>query len=122
MLLRFRLRTPRIRLPEIVRFDEVRIPSHWVEFRSGRPCEFGEDPDPARVELPSRGTLLEPFYRGTADTPSPGTGLGLNMARRYVEAMGGNLRVESDGLDLGSTFVVTLPYQPGRSVEDTLQN
>lgn len=61
----------------------------------------------------------EPFYRGTTDTrETPGTGLGLNLARRYVEAMEGRLWVESAGTGFGSTFVVTLPYEPDRSVQN----
>jgi signal transduction histidine kinase len=59
----------------------------------------------------------EPFYRGKADTRAiPGTGLGLNMAYRYIEAMGGRLTVESVGAEAGSTFVVSLPYEPDLSI------
>ncbi len=54
----------------------------------------------------------EPFYRGAEDTrETPGTGLGLNLARRYVEAMAGKLWVESEGEGKGSAFVVTLPIE-----------
>jgi len=46
------------------------------------------------------------------------TGLGLNLARRYVEAIQGRLWVESAGKDRGSVFIVTLPYEPDRSVHE----
>ena len=74
-----------------------------------------------RISDQGKGVALEdqerifkiPFYRGAADTrQTPGTGLGLNLARRYMEAMGGSLWVESAGVELGSTFVVALPYEP----------
>jgi two-component system sensor histidine kinase KdpD len=58
----------------------------------------------------------EPFYRGSADSrETPGTGLGLNLARRYVEAMHGTVQVESRGAGTGSTFVIALPYEPDKT-------
>lgn len=40
---------------------------------------------------------------------SEGTGLGLALARRVVEAQGGKLWVESQGAGGGATFCFTLP-------------
>lgn len=39
---------------------------------------------------------------------TPGTGLGLTIARSLVEAHGGTVEVESE-LGAGTTFVVSLP-------------
>lgn len=41
-----------------------------------------------------------------------GLGLGLAIAKHIVEAHGGRIVVESDGLDRGSTFTVELPLRP----------
>jgi signal transduction histidine kinase/ActR/RegA family two-component response regulator len=41
-----------------------------------------------------------------------GLGLGLAIAKHIVEAHGGRIAVESDGLDRGSTFTVDLPLRP----------
>ncbi|HEX8464434.1 MAG TPA: ATP-binding protein, partial [Abditibacterium sp.] len=53
--------------------------------------------------------LFNPFERlSAAHTEVEGTGLGLVLAQRLVEVMGGTLRVESQ-LGFGSTFAIELP-------------
>jgi len=55
-----------------------------------------------------RQRIFEPFQRGTAGGGSAGAGLGLAIARGFVEANGGEIAVESvEGQ--GSSFVVALP-------------
>ncbi|HEX6590123.1 MAG TPA: ATP-binding protein [Longimicrobiales bacterium] len=59
------------------------------------------------------GELFTPFARlGAEASGIEGTGLGLSLSRRFVEAMGGVIRVESV-LDVGSTFWVELPLTGG---------
>jgi signal transduction histidine kinase len=52
--------------------------------------------------------VFEPFWRGDTARTSPGSGLGLALAKRIVEALGGDIRVESSP-SRGSRFAVTLP-------------
>lgn len=52
--------------------------------------------------------LFTPFFRAQNVTNIQGTGLGLNIVKRYVDIMGGELEYESE-LDKGTTFIVTLP-------------
>jgi len=52
--------------------------------------------------------LFSQFYRGKNVTNIQGTGLGLNIVKRYTELLGGNITFKSK-LTAGSTFTVSLP-------------
>jgi signal transduction histidine kinase len=51
-------------------------------------------------------TIFEPFQRGV--TSKPGSGLGLTIARRTVEAQGGAIGADSSG-ERGCHFWIRLP-------------
>jgi signal transduction histidine kinase len=81
------------------------------------------DRDDALIVVSDRGNGVAPrdlprifqrFYRvGDEMTRSvPGTGLGLFLAREIVELHGGEIRVASRGLGLGSAFTIRLPRLP----------
>ncbi|MFA5891796.1 MAG: HAMP domain-containing sensor histidine kinase [Actinomycetota bacterium] len=55
-----------------------------------------------------RERIFNPYYRGSGERRTVGTGLGLLLARRYVESEGGRIRVDP-GTGGGSVFTVTLP-------------
>ena len=65
--------------------------------------DTGEGIDPAVL-----ARLFEPFWRGDAARSGAGSGLGLALARRIVEAMGGEIRVHSEP-DRGARFAVLVP-------------
>lgn len=52
--------------------------------------------------------VFERFYR-VDDQASPGTGVGLTIARSLARAHGGDIAASSPGLGKGATFEVTLP-------------
>jgi signal transduction histidine kinase len=60
--------------------------------------------------------VFEPFDRGRADTRVEGTGLGLPITQRLVNAMGGSLSVIST-VGEGSTFIVELDLEVEGSAE-----
>ena len=67
------------------------------------------------------GHIFEPFYRSpnVVDAQIHGTGLGLAVAKRIAQAMGGRLSVVSE-LDVGSTFTLHLPVALRSDAETTM--
>jgi heavy metal sensor kinase len=63
------------------------------------------------VPLDARDHIFDRFYR-IDGSEAVGTGLGLSLARRGVEAIGGRLTLEESGAE-GSTFRITVPKNPG---------
>ena len=57
--------------------------------------------------------IFESFYqiRGGLTDKTPGTGLGLSVAKQLVELHGGGIRLKSDGRGKGSRFSFTLPVK-----------
>jgi signal transduction histidine kinase len=65
------------------------------------------------IPVEEQARVFEPFRRGTATRMVPGIGLGLFVARRIIEAHGGELTVDS-AAGRGAEFVVALPLpRPG---------
>jgi len=66
------------------------------------------------------GHIFEPFYRSpkVVNAQIHGTGLGLAVAKRIAQALGGRLSVVSE-LDVGSTFTLHLPVTLRSEAETT---
>jgi signal transduction histidine kinase len=52
--------------------------------------------------------VFDPFWRGDASRTEDGSGLGLTLAKRIVESLGGHIEVESEPA-AGSRFAVLVP-------------
>jgi signal transduction histidine kinase len=65
----------------------------------------------AGIALEDMPHVFERFYRGEAsrNRDSGGAGLGLAMAKEFVEGMGGAIAVSSPPGE-GATFIVSLPF------------
>jgi signal transduction histidine kinase len=66
------------------------------------------------IPVMERWVIFDPFVRGVAGSRSRGSGLGLFITRRVVEAHGGRIWVDSD--EGGATFHVLLPVD-GRELQ-----
>jgi signal transduction histidine kinase len=60
------------------------------------------------IEPKDLARIFDPFFRADPARSGPGAGLGLTLAKRIIEAMGGALRAESRGVG-GSRFLIDLP-------------
>lgn len=101
--------------------DPVTISAEWSQSN-------GEDPPSLRVALRDNGPglsaehmqrIFEPFFT----TKKGGTGLGLVISRRIVEAHGGRIQLGSSS-EQGAEFVITLPQEsaaPDRRRPETSQ-
>ncbi len=87
---------------------------------------FIDEPDYVRTEVRDSGIglseaniekLFQKFSRVESSTVNhAGTGLGLYVCKRLVDAMGGEIWVESPGLGKGSTFIFRLKKVPAGKV------
>jgi hemerythrin-like metal-binding protein/PAS domain S-box-containing protein len=70
-----------------------------------------------------RARLFQPFLQldSSSTRKQEGTGLGLALARRFVELHGGRIWVESEGEGRGSTFSFAIPLAPGAPPEPALE-
>jgi PAS domain S-box-containing protein len=107
----------RVGVWECGRVGEVRTPKHPD---TQTPTQVVLDVSDTGVGIPPENLakVMEPFF--TTKPAGQGTGLGLPICRRLVEAHGGTLEVESE-VGKGTTVRVTLPVESaanGRSLTE----
>jgi signal transduction histidine kinase len=118
--------------PEWGRWDRLRLEqvltnllTNAVKYGEGKPIEFTLDGDADRVRVVVRdggigiapdhqGRIFDRFERAVSSRHYSGLGLGLWICRRIVDAMEGEIGVDST-LGRGATFTVVLPRRPSKS-------
>jgi PAS domain S-box-containing protein len=60
------------------------------------------------ISPPDRAHLFTSFFRGKNASNIEGTGLGLHIVKRYLELVGGSIRLKSE-LNVGTTFECLFP-------------
>lgn len=76
--------------------------------RTETTLEIAVEDDGEGIPSELRDRVFEPFWRGDAARSTPGSGLGLSLAKRIVEALGGEIGVEP-GAHRGARFRVLIP-------------
>ena len=98
-----------------------------ITLRAARSSSSRGSPGELRISVTDRGIgidsseidfIFEPFYRSPRVQAAQihGTGLGLSLAKRIAESMGGRLTVQSQ-LSAGSTFTLHLQFAKGEDTE-----
>jgi signal transduction histidine kinase len=77
----------------------------------GAAIELAVEDSGAGIDAEAAERVFEPFWRGDAARSGEGSGLGLALAKRIVESLGGTIAVESRPRE-GARFAVRVP-QPG---------
>jgi signal transduction histidine kinase len=108
-------------LAEATLLSEVPLPDDQIDVKSdlGLPVVLVRVSDTGEGILPGdQQKIFEKFVRAPRSLQSPvrGSGLGLYICRRYIEAMGGRLWLEHSTPDVGSTFSFYLVRQ-GEPIE-----
>jgi two-component system phosphate regulon sensor histidine kinase PhoR len=80
-----------------------------VARRAGEVTIAVQDHGPG-IPAAEQARIFREFYRAPAaySSGAPGTGLGLALVKRHVEALGGSIAVASDE-GRGATFTIALP-------------
>ncbi len=85
----------------------------------GDTVHFRVKDDGRGLAAESQATIFEMFAQARAPgEPTNGLGIGLNLAQRFAQMHGGEVRVHSDGQDKGSEFVLHLPVVKGLKTLD----
>jgi signal transduction histidine kinase len=98
-----------------------------ITLRAARSSSKHDGDDELRISVTDRGIgidsseiefIFDPFYRSprVQGAQIHGTGLGLPLAKRIAESMGGRLTVQSQ-LSVGSTFTLHLQFAKGEDME-----
>lgn len=91
---------------------DVKVAVEAAEYDGGRGVRIDIIDTGIGIEEEELEKVFEPFRQAdeSATREYGGTGLGLNISRRYCEMLGGTLSVESEP-GVGSTFTLVLPVE-----------
>jgi signal transduction histidine kinase len=90
-----------------------------VEGRKGAAVEIRVADRGPGIPAGEMGHIFDPFYRGkmAVDDQIHGTGLGLSLAKRIVDAHGGSITVKSEP-GMGTEFTMRIPAAPAERIDE----
>jgi signal transduction histidine kinase len=102
---------------------------HWIGLRAalgsvdqgaGREVRISVSDHGIGIDRAEMEHIFDPFYRSprVSALQIHGTGLGLSLAKRIAETLGGTLSAVSE-LSIGSTFTLHLPIAEGERLATT---
>ena len=91
-----------------IKYTPAQTPITIGAYHRGRSVEITVQDTGPGISPEQLPHLFEKFYRGTRTMGVPGSGIGLAIAKGFVEAHGGTLTVESQ-VGAGTTFTMSLP-------------
>jgi signal transduction histidine kinase len=99
-------------LGNAVKYSPPERPVEFTVSRRGGEAEFVIRDRGCGISAADQARLFTAFYRGSNVAQTPGSGLGLVIAKRCVDLHGGTIRCQSQE-GQGTTFTVTLPLFEG---------
>lgn len=94
-----------------IKYSEEKITMH-AAFDEGRLVEVSIVDYGMGIPEEDQKHLFERFFRAKNATNIQGTGLGLNIVKKYIEMLGGDINFKSE-LNKGTEFKVCLPKHTG---------
>ena len=87
---------------------------HFSAFVKAEYLNLKIQDDGIGIPQPDQKHLFSRFFRAHNVENIPGTGLGLNIAKKYVDLMDGNIKFNSQ-LGKGTTFTIQIPLNTAKS-------
>jgi signal transduction histidine kinase len=94
--------------------SEITLSAKRVAEGKGEVIQVSVKDEGIGITPENQGKVFEDFFQvaNSVTGKASGTGLGLPLARSFVQLHGGRIWVESEGAGKGSQFFFTLPVQP----------
>lgn len=93
-----------------IKYSPVNATIYCEEIITDKGITFSIQDEGIGIPKADQAYLFTRFFRAQNVTNIGGTGLGLNIVKRYVELMQGSIAFESE-IEKGSTFKITLPIK-----------